>query len=107
MHVIPSGGSFGRRLFHETALEAALVSRATGRKVKLMWSRAQDTKHDRLRPATFHRIRASHLLSQVLTFEHRFTSGYTDFGHGFGDAVTSVLVQNRSATTRWRSRSSR
>lgn len=94
VHVVPSGGSFGRRLFHEAATEAALVSRATGRKVKLMWSRAQDVKHDRLRPATFHRIRATHLLGQVLAFEHRFTSGSTDFSHGLGDALTSVLLQN-------------
>lgn len=94
VHVIPAGGSFGRRLFHEAALEAALASRAFGRPVKLMWSRAQDTKHDRLRPATHHKIRAVHLLGNVLSFEHRFTSGYTSFSHGFGDALTSVAAHD-------------
>lgn len=94
VHVVPSGGSFGRRLFHEAALEAAIASRALGRPVKLMWSRAQDTKHDRLRPSTHHRIRATHLLGSVLSFEHRFTSGFTSYSHGLGDSLTSVGAHN-------------
>lgn len=94
VHVIPSGGSFGRRLFHEAAVEAALASRAFGRPVKLMWSRAQDTKHDRFRPPTHHKIRATHVGGAVLSFEHRCASGYTSFSHGLGDALTSVGAHN-------------
>jgi isoquinoline 1-oxidoreductase beta subunit len=90
VHVIPSGGSFGRRLFHETALEAALASRELGRPVKLMWSRQEDTRNDRLRPATHHKIRATHAGGVPVAWEHRFTSGYTGVSHGLGDALTSV-----------------
>jgi isoquinoline 1-oxidoreductase subunit beta len=91
VHVVPSGGSFGRRLFHEAALEAALASRAFGNvPVKLMWSRAEDMKNDRLRPATYHKITSTRSGSTLLSFEHRFGSGATTFSHGLGDALSSV-----------------
>lgn len=90
VHVVPSGGSFGRRLFHETALEAALASKAMGRPVKLQWSRNQDTQHDRYRPPSIHKIRATHALGSVVNFEHRYTGGYISFSHGLGDALTSI-----------------
>jgi isoquinoline 1-oxidoreductase beta subunit len=37
LHVVRGGGSFGRRLFFDPAVEAALVSRAAGRPVRLLW----------------------------------------------------------------------
>lgn len=94
VHVIASGGSFGRRLFHETAVEAALASKAFGRPAKVMWSRQQDTKHDRIRPHTFHQVRATHLSGTLLSFEHRFSGGSTNYAHGLGDALTSVGAHN-------------
>lgn len=97
VHVVASGGSFGRRLFHEAAYEAAIASQAFGRPVKLMWSRSEDTKHDRLRPATFHRIRATHLAGTLLAFEHRYTGAATSYSHGLGDALTSVGAHNPAA----------
>ncbi len=42
VHVVRGGGSFGRRLNFEAAIEAALISKATRRPVKLMWSRSDD-----------------------------------------------------------------
>jgi isoquinoline 1-oxidoreductase beta subunit len=39
VHVTQGGGSFGRHLFHDAALEAALASKAMGKPVKLSWSR--------------------------------------------------------------------
>lgn len=90
VHVVQSGGSFGRRLFHETATEAALASAAFGRPVKLMWSRPEDMRNDRLRPATYHNIRATLQGDTIAAFEHRFTGGSTNFSHGLGDALSSV-----------------
>ncbi|WP_341253476.1 molybdopterin cofactor-binding domain-containing protein [Euzebya pacifica] len=90
-HVVTGGGSFGRRLFHEAAAEAAIASRALDRPVKLMWSRQEDMRGDRLRPRTFHRIKVTKALGKAVAFEHRFTSGFTSFSHGFGDAVTSLI----------------
>ncbi|MET9972543.1 molybdopterin cofactor-binding domain-containing protein, partial [Streptomyces sp. NPDC006356] len=42
VHVTEGGGSFGRKLFFDAALEAAEVSQKTGKPVKLMWHRADD-----------------------------------------------------------------
>lgn len=90
LHVIRGGGSFGRGLFHDAGPEAALISRAIGRPVKLLYTRADDMHHGRMRPASFHRIRATHLLGTVLTYEHRVTTPPLDLRHGFGDVLTSL-----------------
>ncbi|MFJ4203090.1 molybdopterin cofactor-binding domain-containing protein [Streptomyces sviceus] len=92
VHVMQSGGSFGRRLFHDAALEAAVVSKKSGRPVRLMWSRIDDMRHGRMRPATHHRIRATYAAGQVLTFQHRVAAVETDFRHGLGDAVTAAAA---------------
>ncbi|MER5635438.1 molybdopterin cofactor-binding domain-containing protein [Kitasatospora sp. NPDC002227] len=92
VHVVRGGGSFGRRLFFDAALEAAQVSKAAGRPVKLMWTRNDDVRHGRMRPASHHRVRATHALGQVLTYEHRVATVKTDFRHGVGDALTAAGV---------------
>ncbi|WP_307037626.1 xanthine dehydrogenase family protein molybdopterin-binding subunit [Streptomyces canus] len=74
VHVVRGGGSFGRRLNHDAAIEAALISKAAGRPVKLMWSRADDIRHGRMRPASQHRIRASHAQGRVVAFAHATAS---------------------------------
>ncbi|MEV6651975.1 molybdopterin cofactor-binding domain-containing protein [Streptomyces sp. NPDC051219] len=92
VHVVQAGGSFGRRLFFDAALEAALVSKASGRPVRLMWSRIDDTRHGRMRPATHHKIRATYALGQVLSFEHRVAAVETDFRHGLGEILTATAA---------------
>ncbi|WP_405020983.1 molybdopterin-dependent oxidoreductase [Kitasatospora sp. NBC_00070] len=90
VNVVRAGGSFGRRLFADAALEAARISRAARRPVKLMWTRNDDIRHGRVRPASHHRIRATHALGQVLTYEHRVCTVRTDFGHGLGEMLTAA-----------------
>ncbi|MEV7612706.1 molybdopterin cofactor-binding domain-containing protein [Streptomyces sp. NPDC089799] len=92
VHVVQAGGSFGRRLFFDGALEAARVSKACGRPVRLMWTRVDDTRHGRMRPATHHRIRATYALGEVLSFEHRVAAAETDFRHGLGEIVTATAA---------------
>jgi isoquinoline 1-oxidoreductase subunit beta len=46
-----AGGGFGRRGFSEYAVQAAVLSRAVGRPVQVLWSRSEDMKLDYLRPA--------------------------------------------------------
>jgi len=74
VHVLRGGGSFGRRLNYDAAIEAALISKAAGRPVKLMWSRNDDIRHGRMRPASHHRIRASHKDGRVVAFTHSMAS---------------------------------
>ncbi|RST13244.1 xanthine dehydrogenase family protein molybdopterin-binding subunit [Streptomyces sp. WAC05950] len=92
VHVVQAGGSFCRRLFFDAALEAARISRACRRPVRLMWTRVDDTRHGRMRPATHHRIRATHLLGEVLSFEHRVAAAETDFRHGLGEIITATAA---------------
>ncbi|MGW4914105.1 molybdopterin cofactor-binding domain-containing protein [Streptomyces sp. NPDC004270] len=74
VHVVRGGGSFGRRLNFDAAIEAALISKAARRPVKLMWSRNDDTRHGRMRPASHHRIRASVAGGRVVAFQHLMAS---------------------------------
>ncbi|MCL8010115.1 molybdopterin cofactor-binding domain-containing protein [Streptomyces sp. AS02] len=74
VHVLRGGGSFGRRLNYDAAIEAALISKQARRPVKLMWSRADDIRHGRMRPATHHRIRASYAQGRVVAFAHATAS---------------------------------
>ncbi|MFD4399031.1 molybdopterin cofactor-binding domain-containing protein [Kitasatospora sp. NPDC058478] len=90
VHVVRGGGSFGRRLFFDAALEAAQISKAAGRPVKLMWTRNDDMRHGRMRPASHHRIRATYALGQVLSYEHRAATVKTDFRHGLGEMLTAA-----------------
>lgn len=89
LHVIRGGGSFGRRLFFDPAIEAAQISQAVGKPVKLMWTRNDDMRHGRLRPASHHKVRATYNATDVLTYEHRVASVECDFRHGFGEALSA------------------
>ncbi|MBT9503796.1 MAG: xanthine dehydrogenase family protein molybdopterin-binding subunit [Burkholderiaceae bacterium] len=51
------GGGFGRRLEHGFAIEAALIARAVGKPVQLIWSRETDMRAGGYRPAAAARVR--------------------------------------------------
>jgi isoquinoline 1-oxidoreductase subunit beta len=59
VNVTLMGGGFGRRLEHDYAVEAALVSKAAGVPVKLIWTREDDMRFSTYRPASLHQLSAA------------------------------------------------
>lgn len=53
-----AGGSFGRKLESDAAVQAAIISREMKRPVQLLWSRAEDIIHDRPAPPAHARMAA-------------------------------------------------
>ncbi|HTZ96139.1 MAG TPA: xanthine dehydrogenase family protein molybdopterin-binding subunit [Terriglobales bacterium] len=84
VHVTLIGGGFGRRLEHDYAVEAALVSKATNAPVKVIWTREDDMRNSTYRPASYH------LLKAVLdgsgwpvAFSHRIVAPSINMQKGF------------------------
>ncbi|GAA2363822.1 molybdopterin-dependent oxidoreductase [Saccharopolyspora halophila] len=91
VHVVDGGGSFGRKLFHDAAAEAAETSKKMGKPVKIMWHRVDDCRQGRVHPMSFSRIRANYGADGVISFEQHHASVRTDFSHGFGEAITNAV----------------
>lgn len=51
-----AGGSFGRKLEHDAAVQAAIIARRMNRPIQLTWSREEDIRSDRPRPAARARL---------------------------------------------------
>jgi isoquinoline 1-oxidoreductase subunit beta len=58
VNVTLMGGGFGRRLEHDYAVEAALVSKAIQGPVKVLWTREDDMRFSTYRPASLHQLSA-------------------------------------------------
>ena len=59
VNVTLMGGGFGRRLEHDYAVEAALVSKAIQAPVKVIWTREDDMRFSTYRPASIHQLSAT------------------------------------------------
>jgi isoquinoline 1-oxidoreductase beta subunit len=92
-HVVQGGGSFGRKLFFDGALEAAEVSQKMGKPVKLMWHRADDSRVGRVHPLCTSRIRAVVSGDKVLSFEQRHTSVSSEINPGLGEPITAAAIK--------------
>ena len=67
LHVLPAGGSFGRRLDHDYVVQAIQTAASMpGTPIKTTWSRAEDMTHDFPRPAHLARARGAVADGRVL-----------------------------------------
>jgi isoquinoline 1-oxidoreductase subunit beta len=78
------GGGFGRRLEHDYAVEAALVSKAIKGPVQVLWTREDDMRNSTYRPASYHRLSAV-LDTQgwPVAFSHRIVMPSINIQKGF------------------------
>ena len=59
VHVLRSGGAFGRRFYADFVVDAALLSRIVKQPVKVVWPREDDVRHGYFRSASVQRVRAA------------------------------------------------
>jgi isoquinoline 1-oxidoreductase subunit beta len=89
------GGGFGRKLTNDFVAEAALISKATGWPIKLMWTRDEDLQHDFYRPFGHHElIAALDGQGRVTGWTHRLASAskyYRRAGIAAGDMWSPEL----------------
>jgi len=93
IHVTLIGGGFGRRLDHDYAVEAALVSKAANAPVKVIWTREDDMRFSSYRPASYHVLNA--VLDSSgwpLAFTHRIVEPSINTQKGFPPTVEGVDI---------------
>ncbi len=72
------GGGFGRRLFCDFVVPAALTAKAIGRPVKMIMARPDDTRFDCPRSPTVHRVRSATDGSGALRlYDHACAAGWS------------------------------
>jgi isoquinoline 1-oxidoreductase beta subunit len=59
VHITLMGGAFGRRLVSDFAVEAAEIAKASGKPVKLTWTRSEDMKGGYYRPPSMNSLKGS------------------------------------------------
>ena len=75
------GGGFGGKVIPMAEVEAAVLAKATGKTVKVQWTRAQSFKYAYHRPPTSHRVKLAVKDGRVTAWEHRMGSGHVIFSN--------------------------
>lgn len=77
IHQYYLGGGYGRRLWGDYMIPAALASKQLGKPVKLVFQRADDSRYDCVRSASMQRLDASFDADKQLTgIEHAAAAGW-------------------------------
>ncbi len=96
LHQPMLGGFFGRHFTYGTGNpfpQAILLAKATGRPVKLVWSREEEFKMDALRPLSFTRLKAALGADGMPTAITSRTVGEGPLGRYFGLSPDSSTVE--------------
>jgi isoquinoline 1-oxidoreductase beta subunit len=92
VHVAQGGGSFGRHLFADAAFEAAAISKAMGKPVKLMWHRSDSFRQGRTHPMAVSKVRVQYSGKNVVALDQSHASVATDFSMGFGEIISATFA---------------
>ena len=82
IHTTLVGGGFGRRLFADFAIEAAMLAQRIGRPVKVIWSREDDQENDWYRPMAVSRVRGAVERGAITGWLHRLVTQSVLFSEG-------------------------
>jgi isoquinoline 1-oxidoreductase subunit beta len=76
IHTTYMGCGLGRRATPDFVAEAVIVSKVTGKPVKVVWTREEDIKYDRFRAATCQRVEAGlDGQGQLIGWSHKAVAG--------------------------------
>ncbi len=90
------GGGFGRKVEKDACVQAALIAKAAGKPVQLIWSREEDFGHDMWRPAVAARLKGAATAAGITAWDSRVA--VPDVGSSFAGRNVPAMAGKPKAS---------